>query len=299
MRKFPDFLCVGFQKCGTTWLHRNLKTHPNIWLPPVKETHYFNERYEGSFLGKIRNHIKHLSHLFSKPRYSKQLYWLIRLKFINHSIKNFRWSLRYFFWPRNDTWYSSLFQLGGNKILGEIAPTYASLNKKQIAHIHALMPEAKVIFIIRNPILSAWSHLQMNFRNRNSESIEDLTESEIIEELSDSSLINIDYIQAIDNWKTYYPEKQVLVVFFDEILEKPDQLLHKICQFIGAEIDKDYEKQIFKTKVNASSSQTKMPQNIAVYLANNYHDKITRLSQLFAGSANIWLTFCEDILREK
>ncbi len=35
-----DFLCVGFQKCGTTSLHQILETNENIYLPKTKETYF-------------------------------------------------------------------------------------------------------------------------------------------------------------------------------------------------------------------------------------------------------------------
>ncbi len=41
----PDFLCIGAQKAGTTWLHENLKMHPEIFLPARKELHYFDWQY--------------------------------------------------------------------------------------------------------------------------------------------------------------------------------------------------------------------------------------------------------------
>src|SRR5262245_10957802 len=39
----PDFLCVGAQKGGTTWLYWQLDSHPDFWMPPVKELHYFDK----------------------------------------------------------------------------------------------------------------------------------------------------------------------------------------------------------------------------------------------------------------
>lgn len=43
----PNFLCVGAQKAGTTTLHDILKQHPDIYLPKLKEAHFFDrpERY--------------------------------------------------------------------------------------------------------------------------------------------------------------------------------------------------------------------------------------------------------------
>jgi len=36
----PDFLCVGAHKAGSTWLYQQLDSHPDFWMPPVKELHY-------------------------------------------------------------------------------------------------------------------------------------------------------------------------------------------------------------------------------------------------------------------
>ena len=41
--RFPDFYVVGAPKCGTTALYHQLKSHPEIFLPQIKEPHYFGE----------------------------------------------------------------------------------------------------------------------------------------------------------------------------------------------------------------------------------------------------------------
>jgi hypothetical protein len=38
----PDFLILGAQKCGTSWLHHHLSRHPGLWLPPEKELEFFS-----------------------------------------------------------------------------------------------------------------------------------------------------------------------------------------------------------------------------------------------------------------
>jgi len=40
----PNFLILGAQKAGTTWLADMLRQHPDIYLPPEKELHFFNKR---------------------------------------------------------------------------------------------------------------------------------------------------------------------------------------------------------------------------------------------------------------
>ncbi|HIE71114.1 MAG TPA: hypothetical protein EYP98_13585, partial [Planctomycetes bacterium] len=33
LSKFPDFLIIGPQRTGTTWLHENLWQHPQVFIP--------------------------------------------------------------------------------------------------------------------------------------------------------------------------------------------------------------------------------------------------------------------------
>ncbi|MCZ6836347.1 MAG: hypothetical protein O7G85_11285, partial [Planctomycetota bacterium] len=45
----PDrvsFLMVGCQRCGTTWIDAALREHPEIYLPPQKQTYFFDRNYE-------------------------------------------------------------------------------------------------------------------------------------------------------------------------------------------------------------------------------------------------------------
>ena len=68
---FPNFFIVGAPKCGTTALYTYLRDHPDVFMPDVKEPHYFGsdlefryrrrpdpERYRSYFAGADgRSHI--------------------------------------------------------------------------------------------------------------------------------------------------------------------------------------------------------------------------------------------------
>jgi hypothetical protein len=54
----PNFLIIGAQKAGTTWLYEKLRRHPEVFMPEVKELGFFSrdgslgksqEWYEGHF----------------------------------------------------------------------------------------------------------------------------------------------------------------------------------------------------------------------------------------------------------
>jgi len=38
----PNFIIVGAEKAGTTWLYDRIRRHPHVFMPEVKEIHYFN-----------------------------------------------------------------------------------------------------------------------------------------------------------------------------------------------------------------------------------------------------------------
>src|SRR5258707_12548722 len=38
----PNFLILGAQMAGTTWLAKTLAQHPDIFIPRIKEIHYFD-----------------------------------------------------------------------------------------------------------------------------------------------------------------------------------------------------------------------------------------------------------------
>ncbi len=40
------FLVVGCQRCGTTWVDAALREHPEVYLPPQKQTYFFDRNHE-------------------------------------------------------------------------------------------------------------------------------------------------------------------------------------------------------------------------------------------------------------
>lgn len=42
----PNFLIIGAQRCATTWLHRCLSEHPQVFMCSEKEAHFFDARWD-------------------------------------------------------------------------------------------------------------------------------------------------------------------------------------------------------------------------------------------------------------
>jgi len=46
MARKPNLIIAGAQKSGTSWLHAQLRRHPDIFMPQLKELNYFNRLTE-------------------------------------------------------------------------------------------------------------------------------------------------------------------------------------------------------------------------------------------------------------
>ncbi len=46
MTRLPNFLYVGPDKAGSSWLHEMLIRHPEVYLTPAKDLYYFDRYYE-------------------------------------------------------------------------------------------------------------------------------------------------------------------------------------------------------------------------------------------------------------
>jgi hypothetical protein len=68
LRRVPDFFIVGAAKCGTTALYSYLETHPDIFMPTVKEPHYFYRDFRDGTTPNDR------VGAFARPEYYSRLF---------------------------------------------------------------------------------------------------------------------------------------------------------------------------------------------------------------------------------
>jgi len=78
--KFPNFLCIGAQKAGTTWLYENLRCHPELFLPEERVLNYFDQHF-GSSLRDYYQHFENGTDLIKgevMPDYGLLPWWKIK-----------------------------------------------------------------------------------------------------------------------------------------------------------------------------------------------------------------------------
>lgn len=287
-RNKPTFLGIGVQKSGTIWLHNQLKKSDMVWLPRVKELHFFDraDKYPSP------------SHLTTEKLIDRSSNPALRRKIIRN-LKNLfkavyrldyeraRWILKMNLGNYNYKWYQSLFRLKGNiKASGEIAPSYHIVDNYEIEQMYNLNPDLRLIFLIRNPIDRDWSALRFKatkgVEEINFENYEQVTS--ILN--SPEFLEHSNYLKAIKNFTTVFNNEQLLICFYDAISCDPYGLLKDIYIHIGldeTEIDQDEMK-----KVHNPSLEKVIPEAIHSFLKARHENQINELAKLLGSYASIW-----------
>ena len=278
----PNFICIGAQKAGTSWLYHQLVRHPEFAMPPAKELHYFDMESPNTL---IRIPLQLSSRL-------KDFKWLkCSLMHVLNSARrcNFkatRWYVKWHFSNYSDDWYTSLFDFANGKITGDITPSYSILDESDVARMHRIVGDAKIIFLIRNPIDRAWSMLQFGQKYGRKLALDDI---EFIKRRIDSPTqeLRSDYERTLAIYFRYFDSKQILIGFYDAIRDQPKNLISAILDHIGAK-DINPSSATIHSRINVSET-IEMPVIIRDYLTKKYRNSIESLSARFGSYATQWL----------
>ncbi len=286
----PDFIGIGAQKAGTTWLHRNLQVHPQIFMPR-KEVHYFDRKMDDPSNAVTR--------LLGKRPVDEQWRRQVRHWFGLHartlSLKSLLWDVKYYLRRYDDEWYGSVFEPSGGRVTGEITPAYSALGEEKVARVHRLAPDAKIVFMMRNPIERVWSHAVMSFDKVEKGSVGSVPERKLLRKIGrDSSRSLTDYLRTLETWRRFYPDERIFVGFLEDVHFFPAELLRAVYGFLG--IDASFRPPEPEKKVHVRSDDS-MPAGVAVELARTFGGQTESLEERFGGYASFW-RFCAERLAE-
>ena len=221
------FVCIGAQKSGTTWLARILSSHPELFMSPVKELHYFDH------VGGIT---RHLSERKLRSRNRKFLQRLLTQWSQFHELKRQRsWYRTYLRGPIDDAWYASLFTArDGKRFAGEATPEYAIIGEEGYRHLARLAPEARLLFIMRNPVTRAWSQALHHCRTLGRDAMR-LSTAELIEVMEHAPNFEAlcDYGATLETVGRTFPAEQLMTLFYEDMHKDREAALRTVCGFIG------------------------------------------------------------------
>ncbi|MEL6747414.1 MAG: sulfotransferase [Pseudomonadota bacterium] len=258
------FVCIGAQKSGTSWLANALSFHRDIFISPIKEVHYFDWHAGVS---------EHLAYPRRRSRLRKYFQRLATqpTRFGRYR-RQFGWYRRYMRPRLDDAWYLRLFEdrLGAT-FAGEATPEYALLGTEGFAHIRALAPEARVIYLMRDPVKRAWSQLLHQCR-RDRVDVSQMPVSEMQRRVSLPTFDRFGrYVETIDAANAVFGPERVGLFFYEDMHADRWQALLDVSRFIGAGFhEADFAPLDLDARVNVARNASSLPADFAVYLARKY-----------------------------
>lgn len=220
----PDFIGIGAQKAGTTWLAANLFAHPLVWKPFRKEVHHFDSIHladpENLPMAKaLRRQIRQAT-ASGKPA--------ARIRYLKSLMKPEKMG--------TPDWYADVFRPAPDgKLTGEITPLYLLLPEAGIDDLRRTAPAAKLICLIRDPADRARSAFRMHLKRAEV----DLTDAGAVEAAGARWMQGLgprrgDYADALPRWEARAePGRDLLHLPFGRIKTDPQGLMREVESFLG------------------------------------------------------------------
>ena len=208
----PNFLIIGAAKAGTNALYHYLRQHPQVYMSPWKEPKFFAFESEADLGFRAANG---------------------RDAPVNASV------------ILDQAEYEELFDDAGDDELarGEASTHYLYVERSP-ARIKALIPDAKLIAVLRNPVDRAFSSYQHLVRD----DLEPLDFGAALDAEPQRIAEHYAYLyrytdmgfysEQLDRYEKTFPENQLCVLLYDDLRSDPEGTCRRIFSFLG--VDEDF-----------------------------------------------------------
>lgn len=154
-------------------------------------------------------------------------------------------------WHKGIKWYESNFT-NKTKICGEPSPNYTNYPffRGVPKRMYSIVPEAKLIYIVRDPIERIISHYIHNYIN----ALENKTIIEALTRLDDNPYVcRSKYYMQLEQYLNYFPKSSILIITLEDLYSHRQQTLQRVFRFL--EIDDSFYSQKFSNIRYKSSDQ--------------------------------------------
>ena len=222
--KLPNFFIVGAPKAGTTSLYAYLDQHPQVYMSPIKEPNYF------AFEMRLENFSEEM-----RPRIAREIGELE--EYLRGDMREKRFGGLVSSWED----YLKLFRnVSDERAIGEATPHYL-WSETAPRNIAALIPHAKIIISLRNPVDRAFSDylhmvtegiIRRSFRqqidaNLRCKNKQIGTEWPFLEYGH--------YHEQIMRYLSEFPRSQVHISFYEDLEHTPALLTSQLFAFLGVD----------------------------------------------------------------
>lgn len=214
----PNFIIFGVEKSGTTSIYNYLKEHPEIYMSPIKETNFFEKDWENA----------------SPEVQAKKRNGICSLEK-----------------------YCQLFEaVTDETAIGEVSPNYLFHYQESVPRIKAVLPDVKLIAILRNPVDRAYSDYLMHIRDVIGQP---LTLEEQLKHRPQQSftLRKGLYYEPLKHYFDAFSQENIKIYLYDDLSKDAVELMQDMYSFLNVD-------STFKPDTSQKSQVAQIPKNKTV-----------------------------------
>jgi hypothetical protein len=154
-------------------------------------------------------------------------------------------------WGKGADWYRGLFR-SGKRLCGEASPAYTHFPALPGVpeRMARLVPNAKLIYLVREPMERMKSHFLMNCRLKGCpENLGDFLSANP----ESRCLLASCYGLQLEKYLEYFPLEQILVVESEDLAGRRSPTLRRIFDFLA--VDADFSTPLFRHRRNVTAHQ--------------------------------------------
>lgn len=173
--------------------------------------------------------------------------------------------------------YETHFQrANGAAAVGEFTTRYLASNRPP-SRIRAMLPDVRLIVSLRNPIDQVYSHywhlLRQNFHSWGTGNLPRNFE-EALESQQEQLWASAFYYRHLSRWLEHFDRQQLLILFYDDICQRPDEVLRQTYSFL--QVDSSFVPPSVRTK-NSGTRKGTSPRNRLLGRVHSYvYDRLNR-----------------------
>ena len=155
-------------------------------------------------------------------------------------------------WPRGAEWYKRHFDPDA-RVRGESSPNYTAYphHLGVPERMHSVIPDAKLIYVVRDPLLRIGAHWVHNYAKRREKG--DLATT--LRHPNTSYLVRSQYHMQLQQFLRFYEMEQVLVFQQSDFRRQRSDSLRRIFEFL--EVDPDFTHPSFERERHATARKTR------------------------------------------
>ena len=197
-------------------------------------------------------------------------------------------------------WYSALFEdrireLSTQKstpfLVGEKSARYCSVPPGRVEFIHRLLPEVRLVLMVRDPVSRHWAHAKQYFSKprvaeREGGDVLTAPRERVLGFFRRTRILG-EFAAMIDNWTSWYRPEQLLIVSQEYASANPRPTFDAVLGHLNLPVDYDPASIRLLSKRRNPGPVIAMPSDVSDFLEKMFVAERQQLRDLLAGRGHM------------